>query len=448
MQKDNSEAPAGSFAPDRYRLTYWLLAVAVLLAVAIGAGLALLPLQGDPLPVHASPVSHFPKANLAFERQTLGPAPGFRPQITNVQIVDLDKDGRSDVIVCDAQRNRVFCYRALPGGRWEEVPLGDEVNCPACATPVDLDSDGDLDLVVAVLGSVYPTDERVGQVVWLENDKGTFRNHVLLDDVRRVSHIQAGDLDGDGDVDLAVAVFGFHHGEVLWLENRGQGRFRDHLLFTSQGPSHVPIGDFDADGDLDIVALISQDHEEVWAFENRGRGEFVPRRLHGFLNFDLGSAGLLSADLDKDGDLDLILSAGDNLEFSAHYPQPWHGCLWLENKGGWQFQPRRLGAIGGAYASAVADVNGDGANDVVVACMFNDWRKPGAASLVLLENDGRNTFTPKMLADRPIHLVTVAVGDLDGDGSADIVAGSLFLAHPADRSGRVNLWLRRREAPP
>src|SRR5262245_1033455 len=109
------------------RLTRWLLAAAIILPVVIAAGLIVLPPRGGPVPVHASGVSHFPPATLAFDRQTLGPQPGFRPQITNVKIVDLDQDGRMDVLVCDAQRNRVFWYRQLPGNRWEEIPLGDEL---------------------------------------------------------------------------------------------------------------------------------------------------------------------------------------------------------------------------------------------------------------------------------------------------------------------------------
>jgi hypothetical protein len=439
---DQTPAVASSrWSPRSPRLTLCLLVVAILLPLAAAAALPYLPRRHDAMPARPSPVSHFPPTTLTFEQKPLGPAPGFRPQITNVQIADLDRDGRMDVIVCDAQQNRVCWQRALADDRWEEIPLGAELNGPACAAPADLDGDGDLDLVVAVLGSVYPTDERAGQVVWLENRNGTFKNHVLLSDVRRVSDVQAGDLDGDGDLDIAVAVFGYHHGEILWLENAGAGRFRDHLLFTTQGPSHVPIGDFDGDGDLDIAALVSQDHEEVWAFENRGKGTFMPRRLHGFVNFDLGSAGLIAADLDKDGKLDLILSAGDNLEFNHHFPQPWHGCIWLQNNGGWTFEPRRVAWVGGVYASAVADFNNDGTNDIACALMFNDWRTAGAASLVLLENDGRHKFTPKMVADTPINLATVAAGDLNGDGVPDLVAGSLFLAHPFDRAGRVTLWL-------
>lgn len=348
--------------------------------------------------------------------------------------------------MCDGQRNRVFLYRSKPSGGWDEVALGDELNCPAGAVPVDLDGDGDLDLVVAVLGSVLPTDEEVGQVVWLENRNGTFVTRVLLDHVRRVSDVQPADLDGDGDVDLAVAVYGFHHGEVLWLENRG-GRFHDHQLLATQGPSHVPIADFDGDGRPDIAALVSQDHEEVWLFRNRGNGEFAPERAFHTFNFDLGSAGLSSVDLDRDGRPDLLLVAGDNLEVNHHYPQPWHGCLWLRNAGGGRFEAVRIANVGGAYAAAVADFDGDGDNDVVLACMFNDWHRPGAASLVLLENDGHQTFTPKTLAAQPIHLATVAAGDLNGDGRPDVVAGTLNLDTPApDATGRVTVWLSRNGA--
>jgi hypothetical protein len=208
------------------------------------------------------------------------------------------------------------------------------------------------------------------------------------------------------------------------------------------------LADFDGDGDLDICVLVSQDHEEIWAMVNDGKGNFQPRRLHAFSNFDLGSASILVADLDGDGDADVLLAAGDNLEVNHHHPQPWHGVYWLENLGNWNFAVHHLGAIGGVYSVAVADFDGDGDQDVVAACMFNDWQVPGSASLVFLENDGKQNFRLSQLDDGPVSLATLTAGNFDGDSRPDLVAGSLNLRPRQGRAGRLTLWLSRSEETP
>lgn len=388
-----------------------------------------------------SGASIFPKSKLPVQRELLGTDFQDPPITTNVQIVDFNGDQQPDIVVCDALLNRVLWYQRSDDGQWQEHLIADQLVAPAHATVVDLDQDGDLDIVVSVLGNIWPDDTAVGRLVWLERDGDQFVKHILLDDVRRVADAQPGDFDGDGDLDLAVAVFGYARGQVLWLENDGAEAFKEHRLHYASGTIHVPVADYDADGDLDIAAIVTQEDEELWLFENDGKAQFEPRLAFQTLNYDLGSAGLVKSDLDQDGDMDLLLPAGDNLEYTLSYPQPHHGCLWLENDGEANFVPHRIAAYGGVYAADSGDLDADGDQDVVLVSMCNDWLHPGSASVVWLENDGNQNFKPWQLADQPTHLVTVDCEDINGDGRDDIVVGRMNISPPLVRGRPVAVWV-------
>ncbi|WP_164103671.1 FG-GAP repeat domain-containing protein [Candidatus Laterigemmans baculatus] len=420
------------------------LALLIALAIGIPVGVSLVkphvPSFRQPAEIYSGGTT-YPASPVGFEFRELGPPVAGLPLITNVQIFDFDADGQNEVIACDALGSRVLLLERQEDGSWEESVLIADVSVPAHATVVDIDQDGDLDVLVSVLGNMMPDDGVIGRLELFERRGDQFVRHVILDNVRRVADAQPGDFDGDGDIDLAVAVFGYSRGAVLWLENLGDLVFRDHELLNAPGTIHVPVGDFDQDGDLDITAIVTQDEEELWGFENLGDGEFRARRIWMTVNLDLGGAGLVSADLDSDGDLDLILPAGDNLEDFDAYPQPYHGCCWFENQGGWEFEEHRISDLGGTYAAAVADFDGDEDQDVALVSLTNNWLEPQNASVVWLENDGQQNFTTWQVAASPLHLVTVAAGDLDGDGSADIVAGSLNVRRPHRRLGRISAWI-------
>lgn len=423
-----------------------LVTLAAGLAAAIGVVIVMPDLFRCAVP--RSGGSPYLASRMRFEREQAGSFDGRSlPQIAHVQAVDCDGDGRTEVIACDVLGRRILRLDRAADGSWRESVLIDDVGTPAHATFVDIDADGDQDCVVAVLGDILPSDGEIGRVELFRREQDGFVREVLLDDVGRVADVQPADFDADGDIDLAVAVFGYSRGEVLWLENQGDGSFGDHPLLSAAGGIHVPIADYDGDGDPDIATVISQEDEEVWGFENLGGEKFEKHLLWRTANFDLGSAGLVRADLDLDGDEDLVLPAGDNLEDFSAYPQPYHGCLWLENRGGWEFVPHRIADLGGTYAAAAGDLDGDGDMDVALVSMANDWSNPKNASVVWLENDGRQRFRPWQIAADPIHLVTLDMGDIDGDGQADLVAGSLNMRAPYERIGKVTAWLNRGDSP-
>ena len=150
-------------------------------------------------------------------------------------------------------------------------------------------------------------------------------------------------------------------------------------------------------------------------------------------------------DLDKDGRIDLFLPQGDNLEDPYAWPQPYHGCLWFRNLGNWQFESKRIANFGGTYAAAPGDLDGDGDLDVVLVSLCNDWTDPARPSVVWLENDGYQNFKMRLIDTTPIGLITVACGDLNNDGRADIVAGSLLLPPIVERRAeRVTAWISKK----
>ena len=234
-----------------------------------------------------------PPVDFLVRRAIGGPLEG-NPRIAHVAAVDLDKDGLLDVLACDCLNDRIVWVRQHERGEFTEIPLGDTVRAPAHVTPSDLDKDGDLDLLVASMGMLFPNNDKIGSVVVLEND-GTmrFRNRVLVENIARVTDVSAGDLDNDGDLDLAVGQFGYDDGETRWMENVGGWQFRSHILQTLSGPIVTEAVDMDDDGDLDIVTLVSQEWEEIYVFRNDGAGRFQPQMIFGETNEDFGSSWIV-----------------------------------------------------------------------------------------------------------------------------------------------------------
>lgn len=364
------------------------------------------------------------------------------PQISNVAVCDLDNDGLLDVIVCDAKNNFVSWIRQFPAGVYTETILTKDLIAPAHVQIIDFDKDGDKDIIVAVLGMLFPSNDKIGSVFILENDgKCNFKKHVIVEKIARVSDVRAGDLDGDGDIDLAVAQFGYDDGETRWIENLGSWKFKSHSLQSLSGPINVEIVDIDNDGDQDIISLVSQEWEEIYCFVNDGKGNFRSKLLWGSNNEDFGSSGIFICDLNQDGKPDILYTNGDAFDYIPPRGRPWHGVQWLENSGNLIFSFHRLSNFIGAYSARPSDIDNDGDIDLFAVSGFNLWDNSESQSFIWLENTGNMEYRKHNIANSPTHIIILESGDFNNDGLTDFVTGGMHTYPPYDRMGRVTLWM-------
>jgi len=293
---------------------------------------------------------------------------------------------------------------------------------------------------------VFPNNDKIGSVIVLENDGHQhFTKHIIAEHIARVTDVRAADFNRDGRLDLAVAQFGYDQGEIRWMENLGNWQFRSHILLSLSGTVNVCVADLNGHHLPDIVAVVSQQWEEIHLFTNDGTGNFTDKVIFGSTNEDFGSSGISLCDVNRDGRPDILYTNGDGFDYAEPGARPWHGVQWLENLGEGFFRFHRIGDLPGAYSPVGVDLNGDGKMDVVAVSGFNDWKNPHAASLVVFQNTGNETFTPHVLAHAPTHLITCAVGDVDGNGRPVLVTGGFHAYPPWDHMSRVVLW--RRTAP-
>ena len=366
------------------------------------------------------------------------------PFVANARFFDLDGAGRLQVVAVDMTSGLVM----VGDPRNPEAGLRVIANAgnPAHVEPVDLDRDGLMDLVVADLGDVPPEDHLKGRVLWLKRQgDGTYATIVLARGLPRVADVEAVDVDGDGDTDLIVAAFGWRsEGGIFLLENvakKGASpSFVRREIDSRPGTIHVPVVDLDGDGRPDFVALLAQHYESVEFFRNEGKGRFRPEVLHKAPHPSWGSSGLQLVDFDKDGDLDVLVTNGDMLD--DFLLKAYHGIRWLENKGGLRFEDHDLANLPGVHRALAADLDGDGDLDVVAGAYVRfkvgngpPRSRPDLASLVWLEQEKPGQWKRHTL-EQGAHHLTLDVADYDQDGDLDIVVGNFAI----DGAPFVEIW--------
>lgn len=373
------------------------------------------------------PVTHSP---IAFKVSALASG-SSAPLVINVAPGLSPK--ADEFLVADAESKQLLRL-SRTGKQWQETALG-SAEVPISTQVIDIDGDGDLDILLADLGMLPPASDKVGKVYLLRQDKnGKFNRELIIGNLGRVTDARAADLDNDGDLDIAVAVFGGNNqGEIFWLENRN-GSYHQHSLLSLAGALNITPADLNGDGRMDLVALVAQEHEMIVAFVNRGKGQFEKGVLARAPHPMFGSTSMTIVDLDQDGDSDILFTNGDAFDLQTE-PKPYHGVQWLENRGDMQFQFHDIGRFYGAANAVAGDLDNDGDVDIVVSSWVNFWNDPGRHTLMWYENNGQQKFTAHPIASKPAGLVSLQLADVTGDGRLDIIAAAFRMDLLLDNLG-------------
>lgn len=345
----------------------------------------------------------------------------------------------AEMVLTDMREGHIW-HAMDRDGRMHLSSIGRVANA-AHVEPVDLDEDGVRDFLVADLGGFFPRRTRTGSLWWFhpssnqtpkesaEGEQTEWERVPLRMGMMRVSDVRPADFDGDGDTDLVLAEFGLHfHGGIHLLTNVGiQGgvpQFRSRQIDDRPGAIHVPIIDLNGDGYPDFVALISQHHEAVVAFINRGDGTFRKETIYEAGDPAFGSSGIDLLDFDDDGDIDVLMSNGDT--FDDQMPKPLHSVAWLENEGGFPFRRHRIGQLPGAYRAVAGDLDGDGDQDVAAVSLLFDssiQQHPPATfdGVVYFEQKDDASFVRHRLQVDHCNAATCRLVDWDGDQDLDLL---------------------------
>ena len=246
--------------------------------------------------------------------------------IHGVLKADVNRDGKIDLLANSGQPKGKFPNSAA----WLEVPKNPrEANrwtrhifakedAPGLSHYLgagDLNGDGRMDITLAAKGGPADKSGKGEWFAWWEAGKDPtkpFKKHLLPGKHPGATNILPADVNGDGKLDI-VASRG-HGVGLIWYENP---KWTIHEINTDlESPHCLQIGDIDNDGDIDAATCAYLSRKAAW-FENDGKGKF---KTH-IINDDQAAYDIRLVDMDKDGDLDALI-AGQHSKNVVWYENP------------------------------------------------------------------------------------------------------------------------------
>lgn len=352
--------------------------------------------------VAALALSAIGSAQISFTGPTNLPLVGLRPD--GVATGDFDNANGIDFAVTSgslsggAGPDRVEIFRNQGNGTFvnvQQISVGNSVGA-AEIVAADLDLDGDLDLAIAL--------HDANAVRILLNQGGSFvLGGLTASSGSETRHIAAADLDGDGDIDLAASNRGSNN--VSLFTNAGTGTFTfAGLVPTGLEPYDLALEDLNGDCRTDI-AVAAHDARVVNVIFNQGAGTFG-----GSISIPVPGnekpAGMIAADLDADGDVDLATTS-DNNDLGI--------VVVLRNSGTGTFTGQSFPTNGvNPDAITAGDFDGDGDKDLAAA-------DEDADLVSVLPNLGNATFGAPQTYVVGNYPENIAAADFDGNGSLELV---------------------------